>query len=104
MGVKADLLTQLKLAGLPAPEAERPVVDGRRYRWDYCWPVARLAVDVQGGVWTRGHHLRGRGYVSDCEKLALGVLCGWRVLWVPTDWIRNGKALQVIRQALEGRP
>ncbi|OQC42289.1 MAG: hypothetical protein BWX64_00306 [Acidobacteria bacterium ADurb.Bin051] len=71
----------------------------RRWRFDFAWPLERLAVEVQGGVWIAGRHSGGRGQIADCEKLAAAVLEGWRVLYVTSPHIRSGVALNWIARA-----
>jgi len=39
-----------------------------------------IAVEVEGGVWSRGRHVRGAGYLADLEKYNAAVVMGWRVL------------------------
>jgi hypothetical protein len=100
--MQVDLLTQIRAAGLPEPQLEARVCADRRWRWDLYWPRARamhfqgLAVEFQGGTWTKGAHVRGKQYDSDCEKLAEGQLQGLVVLWVTTDMIKDGRALMLI--------
>ena len=52
----------------------------RRWRFDAAWPIARVAVELEGGLYTRGRHLRASGYDADCEKYNAAALAGWRVL------------------------
>jgi hypothetical protein len=85
--------------GVPAPVRELRAIPGRRFRFDLAWPDVMLAVEVQGGVWTRGRHTRGAGYTADCEKLCLSVVHGWRMLWVTTAQIKSGQAAQWIVRA-----
>jgi len=92
-----------RAAGLPVPEAEVPVVPGRRFRWDWAWKEHRVALEVQGGVWTRGRHTRGAGYSRDTEKLNEGQLAGWLVLYATTQQVSSGQALEWVRRALEVR-
>lgn len=65
---------------LPPPEQEYRFHSVRRWRFDFCWPTSKLAVEVEGGTWVRGRHVRGTGYEGDCEKYNAAVLGGWRVL------------------------
>lgn len=98
-----DLLTQISLAGLPEPEPEFRFLEGRRFRFDCAWPVWKVAVDVQGGIWSRGAHVRGKGYRRDCEKLNEAQLAGWVFLWATTDMVRDGRALAFVERALQLR-
>jgi very-short-patch-repair endonuclease len=61
----------------------------RRWRFDFALVGPKLALEVEGGVFTRGRHVRPKGFISDCEKYNAATLLGWRVLrFVPrTGWI-----------------
>lgn len=103
------LLEAVKAAGLPQPLREVPVIPGRRYRFDFCWPAddptpdyRGVLVEVQGGIWAKGKsgHSSGRGIQRDCEKLNLATLHGWRVLHITAEMIRDGRAIQWLKIAL----
>lgn len=71
---------------IPEPVQERLVVPDRKYRFDFAWPEANLAVEVEGGVFTRGAHGSISGILRDIEKYNLAAVNGWRVLRVlPQD-------------------
>jgi hypothetical protein len=80
-------------AGLPAPIREYRFAPPRLWRFDLAWPFLRLALEIEGGTWTAGRHVRGKGYENDCEKYNAAALAGWRVLRVTTDMIQDGRAL-----------
>jgi len=66
--------------GLPAPECEYRFDPERRWRFDFAWPSLQIAVEIEGGVWIRGRHVRPVGYLGDLEKYNRAVVLGWRVL------------------------
>lgn len=85
--------------GYPEPEPEKRFHPVRLWRfdcaWDFCvprWDIPRLllAVEFQGGAFSRGHHTRGKGFSDDCEKLATAAAMGWRVLPVTTEQLNRG--------------
>jgi hypothetical protein len=103
VGMAADLPTQCRLAGLPAPEPEYPFARdaGRRWRWDWSWgPPHMVALEVMGGGYQRGRHHRPAGYTNDCCKLAAGVLQGWRVFYATPAQVNDGTALAWLKEAL----
>lgn len=73
-------------------------------RADFCWPIEKLVVELQGGVRSNGRHNRADGYIKDCVKHNNAVLDGWAVLWFTTDEImRTEEALNTTIEALEVR-
>ncbi len=100
------LLIQLRLAGLPEPEREFLFHRKRKWRFDLAWPELLIAVEVEGGIWVGGRHVRGEGYEADCEKYNEAQLAGWMVLRFTPGMIKKGKAGEVIetaiRRAIEG--
>lgn len=91
---------QLQLAGLPLPEREFLFHKRRKWRFDFAWPDLLIAVEVEGGVFSGGRHVRGQGYESDCEKYNEAQFLGWMVLRFTPGMIKRGKADQVIEKAI----
>ncbi len=69
--------------GIPAPVPEYRFAPPRRWRIDYAWPQAFLAVEIEGGAWTHGRHTRGTGFLADMEKYNALAEAGWRLLRYP---------------------
>lgn len=65
---------------LPAPVTEHRFHHERKWRFDYAWPDARVALEVEGGVWTGGRHTSSAGFLKDIEKYNAAARLGWRVL------------------------
>ena len=84
---------QIATSGLPGPEREFPFCPGRKWRFDFAWLTQRVAVEVEGGIWTNGRHTRGAGFEADCEKYAEALTRGWRVLRVTPSMVKDRTAL-----------
>ena len=90
----------MKSEGIPTPEKEFRFHELRKWRFDFCWPTQKIAVEIQGGIWKNGGHNRALGYLRDCEKLNEAQLLGYRVLYVCKEHIDNGLAIQWVKSAL----
>jgi len=101
-GIEDLYLLQISAAGLPEPHREYPLIPGRRFRADFAWPEHKLAVEIEGGTWSGGRHVRGTGYMNDCRKYNLSVLHGWRVLRFTSEMVRDGEALDTLEQVMTG--
>ena len=99
--LEAELALQIRALGLPEPIREYQAIKGRKFRFDFAWLEQRLLVEVNGGTYTKGAHSTGRGIARDYEKANLAVLQGWRVLSFDGKSVKDGTAVEVIRQALE---
>lgn len=99
--LEEKLLFQIRAIKLPEPVREFRFHDTRRWRADFCWPDARLLVEVEGMHWAGGRHTRGAGFDSDCEKYAEAALAGWLVIRCTGTHIKSGEALEWIRRALQ---
>ena len=97
------LAFQVKAVRIPQPEREYRFAPPRRWRFDMAWPDQMVAVECEGGVWTRGRHTRGAGFIADCEKYNTAALQGWKVLRFTSEHIHRGDALVMIERALGRR-
>ena len=95
------LTADLKKAGIPTPEAEYRFHPTRQWRFDFAWPDKKLAVEVEGGVFSNGRHGRGKGFTEDCVKYNQAVVLGWRVLRFTTAQIAQNEAVEIIKSALD---
>jgi very-short-patch-repair endonuclease len=90
----------IKVSGLPVPAREFKFHPTRRWRFDFAWPLYKVAVEVDGGVYNRGRHVRGSGFERDAEKRNAAVLAGWRVLHFTQRHIKSGIAVREIENLL----
>ncbi len=91
----------MTLHGLPAPVPELKFHPTRKWRFDYAWPAHRLALEVDGGIWTQGRHTRGAGWLADSEKLNAAASMGWRMLRVTPAQLCAVETVEMIRSAME---
>ncbi|MFQ5443568.1 MAG: hypothetical protein ACE5EK_03015 [Nitrospinales bacterium] len=98
-----QLLFQLKAAQLPLPVPEYKFHPSRRWRFDYAYTDInlRLAIEIEGGIWSGGRHTRGKGYEKDCVKYNTAALHGWTVYRFTPGHIESGYALDTIQRALK---
>jgi len=74
----------------------------RKWRFDYVIPEHKIAIEVEGGVWTRGRHTRPAGFLGDIEKYNNAALLGWRVFRVTPDELYCTKTFRLIEAAISG--
>lgn len=99
---KLETLFWLQVVGLPIPEPEREYRfhPSRRWRLDFAWPELRLAVEIEGGIWTQGRHTRGSGVKGDMDKYNALTILGWRLLRFDGDAVRSGEAVACVREVV----
>lgn len=72
----------------------------RRWRFDYAIPEHKIALEVEGGVWTQGRHTRPQGFLGDIEKYNQATLMGWRVFrTTPTELYRTA-TVNLLKKAI----
>jgi very-short-patch-repair endonuclease len=92
---------QIRCEGLQTPEREFRFAATRRFRFDFAWPLQSLAVEIDGGIWSRGRHTRGAGVERDMDKLNLAAVLGWRVLRFSPRHVTSGEAIRLLSQLLK---
>lgn len=73
---------QARRAGMkaPWPEREYRFHPTRKWRFDFAWHDLRVAVEIDGAVFSSGRHSTGIGIHNDMDKHNAAVAGGWRVL------------------------
>lgn len=72
----------------------------RRWRFDYAIPEHKIALEVEGGVWSQGRHTRPQGFLGDIEKYNTAGLMGWRVFRTTPENLYKTATLKLIKQAV----
>lgn len=97
--IEEALALQFRIECL-APDREFQFHPVRKWRFDFAFPLQKVGIECEGGIWVNGAHNRGAHFTSDCEKYNTAALMGWRVLRFTADMVNRGVALQMIREAL----
>lgn len=74
----------------------------RKWRFDYAIPSARVAIEIDGGLFlNRGRHSGSVGQLNDFEKFNEAAAYGWRVLHFTPDQRYTAETLNKIQRAVE---
>ncbi len=72
-------LLHWRAAGGPELEPEIVFHISRKWRFDFAHIESKVAIELEGGVYTNGAHVRGKHFESDCEKYNAAAAMGWKV-------------------------
>jgi len=68
----------------------------RRWRFDYVHLQSNVAIELEGGIWSNGRHVRGQGFINDCEKYNRAIVLGYVVFRLPADLINEENVQPII--------
>lgn len=101
--LEETLAFQIKAYGLPKPDREYRFHPTRKFRFDFAWPVQRVAAEVEGGIWRpRGAHSGGTAILRDMEKHNLAASLGWSVYRFAGAQVKDGSAVKWMSNILSG--
>ncbi len=99
---EATLALHLKASNI-AFQSQVALCTSRRWKWDFAIQQAGLrtiCIDVQGGTFSQGGHVRGVGYQNDIDKHNAALLVGAIPVWFTTDDTTSGRAIAFIEQLI----
>lgn len=86
---------------VPQPETEYHFAKPERaWRFDLCWIPCKVALEVEGGAWTKGRHVRGAGFIEDMAKYNKATELGWRIYRVTPSQLDTLQTVAMIKRAL----
>jgi very-short-patch-repair endonuclease len=91
------LTNETKLAWLP----EYEFCSTRGWRADHACTAIRTIIEVDGGIWIRGRHSRGKGKEADNVKLNTAASFGWWVLRYSTQQFASGQWIDEVAAIVE---
>lgn len=86
--------------GIVGTVTEHRFANDRKWRFDYAWPEAKVALEVEGGVWTGGRHTSGAGFMADMAKYNRAVCDGWRVVRCVPSTLKTPETALMLRKLL----
>lgn len=84
------------------PEREYHFHPERKWRFDFAFPEEKIAIEIEGGIFSGGAHTRGGKFIKDAEKYNSAAVMGWRVLRYFTDQAVRGDAINDVLTILRG--
>ena len=102
--LESMLTQQIKILGLPEPTLEFRFAKeamGRQWRSDFAWPDQKILVEVEGGIWIKGRHTRGKGFELDCRKYNAAAELGYKVFRFTSSMLYSGEAINTIERILK---
>ena len=89
--------------GLRTPEAEHKFHPTRKWRFDYAWTPHKVALEVEGGIFSGGRHTRGSGFVKDMEKYNAAGALGWVVLRCTPKTLCTMETVKMIQATINNK-
>ena len=94
--LESTLASQMRDVGLPKPERDKEFYPGRKWRFDFCWPSLRIAVECHGATYTGKGHVSNAGFRIDREKINHAQTQGWKVYEFTSEMIMEGAAVNFL--------
>ena len=93
----------LRIQGFPEPVREYRFMAGRKFQADFAWQDQMIMVELEGGVYSGGRHVRGKGYELDVIKYDYAALQGWTLLRFTRGMVDDLSAFKMLRLAFAKR-
>ncbi len=98
--VRDDFIRLCLADGLPEPVREYPFHGTRKWRFDYAWPRFRVAVEREGGLWSKeagakAAHAMPLAILRDMAKGNAAAILGWRVLRYTPEQLLQGAVAEL---------
>jgi hypothetical protein len=70
----------------------------RQWRADFEIIEHGILLEIEGGVWSGGRHLRGKGFEEDCVKYSTASALNYKIFRFTTGQVLNGDAKKFIKE------
>jgi hypothetical protein len=75
----------------------------RKWRMDIAFLESKVFVEVQGGIFIRGRHVRGASLLKEWEKLNTAAVMGWRCLCCQPRDVYRAEFVRKVKEAVKWR-
>ena len=86
------------------PSFEYKFCDSRKWRFDLVWLDSLVALEVQGGIYSQGAHVRGAHMEREWCKLNCAATLGYRILFCSPEQLLTAATARAVKAALLWRP
>jgi very-short-patch-repair endonuclease len=69
----------------------------RKWRFDYCHERTRVAIELDGGIFSKGRHTTAKGFQGDCDKFNAAAEDGFYVFRLATGMVTQERVETIIR-------
>ena len=98
--LEAEFALQLRAHAVTGWTREFRFHPTRKWRFDFAFPEQKVAIELHGATYSNGRHNRGAGMRNDADKVNAAQLMGWLTLTFTSDHLKDGTALQHVKEAL----
>lgn len=99
--LEGQWLSLWSMLGHPEPGRQHHFHPVRKWAFDFAWPGSKVAVEIQGGIWSNGGHTRGAQYAKDREKMFSAGELGWLVYEVTN--VKDARLMDRIAAQIRAR-
>jgi len=75
----------------------------RKWKLDYAIPLLKIAVEVEGGIWSSGRHINPAGFLKDMEKYNELAALNWLLIRTTPSKLFSPKNLTLLLKCIETR-
>lgn len=104
---ESTLALHIRASKLPTPIREYEFHTDRKWRFDFCWPDQKLAVEIDGGnrvaTIIKGKAVAVGRHTQDADysKLNAATLAGYQVLRFTPTMVKSGEAIDTLLKILK---
>jgi hypothetical protein len=70
---------------------------GKAWLADYRVVGKMVLIELEGGVWSKGRHVRPAGFIEDCIKYNKAAMMGYMVIRIPTGCATDNYVSEIIK-------